>query len=85
MNYEHDLSEAFKHDDGESEKVKASKRFRQSLIVARQSAETSGPGKTALDDPAARQQDESLSGRWKLDNFQLNAVRRRVLRDHRAG
>ena len=51
--------------------TKASQAFK----IASEAAETRGPGKGALDDPAAGQQDEIAFGGRQFDHFESQAMR----------
>jgi len=52
--------------------------FYQPFIVPHQAAEAGLPGERSLDDPATRQQDETMLGLRQLDHVQFDAfVRRR--------
>ena len=50
----HHVNEVGQHQTGESEEVIASQRRVQAFVVAGQATEAGGPGKIALNDPAAR-------------------------------
>src|SRR5262245_42296919 len=75
----HKLDKAFQHENGKGQEMQASQGFRQPFVVASQSAAASSPGKAALNDPTAGQQDKAQLGFWELDDFQLNAMLGRIL------
>lgn len=54
--------------------MKSGQSLCQSFIVSGQAAEARGPGEAALDDPAARQQDETAFGFGMFDDLQLDAM-----------
>src|SRR5215210_6769082 len=54
--------------------MQSSQRFRQSFIITSQPSETSGPRKTALHHPSARQQNEPPFGVRQLDHFQPDTL-----------
>ncbi len=58
------------HEHGKCQQVKTSQRLWQAFIVASQAAKPCHPGKTALDDPATRQQDEAMLGLRQFDDLQ---------------
>ena len=62
------------HQDRESQKMQSGERFGQSFVVTGQTAEAGRPSETALDHPAARQQDKALLGTGQAHHFQLKAV-----------
>ena len=59
-----------KHEHSESQQMKTSQRFWPTLIVASQATKTGCPGKTALNNPSARQQNEATFGFWQFDHLQ---------------
>src|SRR5579875_3055698 len=54
--------------------MKSGEGFCQALIISGQPAEAGSPGKTALDHPAAWQQDEAAFGLGMFDDLQLDAM-----------
>jgi hypothetical protein len=69
------MREPLQHQDGERQEMKTGKRFRQSFIVAGQSAKTSDPGEAAFDYSAPWQQYETFPGVGQFDHFQLTPIR----------
>jgi len=61
------FDEIVKHQNGESQKMKATKGFGQSFEVTCQSTETGSPHKTAFDDPASGQQHKDFLGFRQLN------------------
>jgi hypothetical protein len=68
------LNKTIEQNESKSQEMKTGQGFRQAFIVAGQAAEAVEPAKTALDDPAAREQNEATFGIWQFDDFKLNAV-----------
>lgn len=64
-----------KHEHSESQQVKTDQRLWPTLIVTSQAAKTRRPGKTALHDPSAWQQDETAFGFWQCDDLQPYSLR----------
>jgi hypothetical protein len=67
------LEDSAEHEACDGEVVKGSKGLRESFILFGEPSEACGPGEAALDDPAARQQDEAAFGLCVLDHLPLNA------------
>src|SRR5450755_171150 len=66
----HYKGKTMKHEHGKSQQVKTNQRLWQAFIIASQTAKPCHPGKTALDDPAARQQNEAMLGLRQFDDVQ---------------
>src|SRR5680860_1881760 len=64
----------FERKQGKGHIVEALQRRLQALVVAGQAPESSGPGETALNHPAARQQYKASFGGGQFDRRQLDAV-----------
>ncbi len=60
------MDQLMQHEAGEGSEVESCHGLGQAFIVAGQAAEAGRPGKAALHDPAAGQQDEALPGRRQL-------------------
>jgi hypothetical protein len=73
MNDEHAFDHRFGHQDGESQEMQANQGFRRAFVVRRQPAKTCCPTKTALDYPAAGQQDKTFLHIRPLDHLQSDA------------
>lgn len=56
-----EIDETAKHEDDEDEIVETGKGLGEAFIVACQAAEAGSPGEAALNDPATREEDESLA------------------------
>src|ERR1700679_3671540 len=65
--------------------MEACQSLSKSSIVQSQTAEASQPGKSAFDDPPARQQDKALFGFLQFDDQQVDAVLLSLLRRRLAG
>ena len=70
---------------GEGDKVQSRQHRGQALIVASQPSEAGQPGETALNHPAAGQQDKAAFGAGQPDDFQVDAVSRCGVRHFLAG
>src|SRR5437588_11771687 len=70
----HYKSKTMKHEHSKSQQVKTHQRLWQALIVASQATKARHPGKTALYDPSAWQQDESSLGLGQFDDFQAHSL-----------
>ena len=68
------FSQLSQHEHGESHDMQAFERLGQTFVVTREAAETGQPGERALDDPAARQQDEAAFGLRQFDDLQRRAT-----------
>ena len=73
MNEEHSFDNAFEHDDGKGQEMQSGQGLWQALIIACQPAKPGRPGKTALDHPAARQEDKALLHIRQLNHLQPGA------------
>jgi hypothetical protein len=73
MNDEHGFDHRFGHQDGNSQEMQANQGFRQAFVIPRQLAKTRCPTKTALDYPAAGQQDKAFLHIRQLDHLQTDA------------
>lgn len=73
------VNKAIEQNESKSQEMKTSQGFRQTFIVPREASKAAEPTKTALDDPSAREQDETALGVRQLDDFELNAKLSRVL------
>lgn len=62
------------HEESKSQEVQPGQRLRQARIIACQAPKPGGPGKTALHDPAARQEDTPFLGLRQLDHLQTEAL-----------
>lgn len=71
----HNFGKSFEHQAGKRQKMQSGKRFRQSLVISRQAAESRRPPETALDHPPPRQQNEAFSGFRHFHHFKANPVR----------
>src|SRR5258705_6797745 len=69
----HNLDEILEHQNGKSQKSKASQGFRQAFVITRQTSEAGRPSKAAFHHPTSRQQDEALLGSWQFNHFQTQA------------
>jgi hypothetical protein len=69
------MNQLVQHETGKGQKMQPGEPGRQALMIAGEPAKAGCPGKAALDDPAAGQEDEAVFGFWELDDFQLDAVR----------
>src|ERR1700730_6540504 len=70
----HYKSKTMKHEHSKSQQVKTGQRFWPALIVASQATKPCRPGKTALHDPSAWQQDEAAFGLWQFDHLQAYSL-----------
>jgi hypothetical protein len=59
---------------GKGNEMQANERFGQALVIARQASKASHPSKTALDDPAPRQQHKAALGSGQFDHLKPNAM-----------
>ena len=57
------------HDPSEGEVVVSGEGLAESFVVSGESAEASGPGEAALDDPTAGQENEAAFGHGVLDDL----------------
>ena len=62
------------HQDSKGQEMQAFESVGQAFIIAGQSTKTRHPTKRPLNDPATRQEDESVLGIRQLDDDQANAV-----------
>src|SRR5258708_5899212 len=60
MNDEHGFDHSFGYQVGKSQEMQANQGFWQAFVISRQPAKTRCPTKTALDYPAAGQQDKAF-------------------------
>ncbi len=73
MNDEHGFDHTFGHQDSKRQEMQANLDFRQAFVIPRQPAKTRCPIKTALDYPAAGQQDKAFLHIRQLDHLQTDA------------
>lgn len=68
------MNSLLEHQHSKSQEMQADQGFWQTLIVAGQPSKPSGPGETALNDPAFWQQNKAFLGFWQLDHDQFDPV-----------
>jgi len=62
------------HETSEGQKMQPGEHGWQTLVIAGKPPEAGDPGEAALDDPAARQQDEAMHRFGQPDDLQLDTV-----------
>src|SRR4051794_8920685 len=68
------MDELMEHQAGERQEVQARQHRGQTLVVTGAAAETTEPGETALNDPAAWQEHEAAFGLGEPDDLELDAL-----------